>query len=214
MSPRTAQSAPRTALTRKPSGIALLVLLGFIGLVAALFIVGFAGNLDRQNQTDDRTANALAQAKEALIGYAANYPDEHPGRVFGFLPCPDTDGSGTGGEGTAVSTCGSKDVTVIGRLPWKTLELPPLRDGSGECLWYAVSGTFKNNTPTDLMNWDTNGLIEVMAPDGTNCAVGGSGSTADPSRRAAAVVFAAGALLPGQDRSLASTNPPSICGGN
>ncbi len=199
-------------MTRKPSGVALLAVLGLLGLLAALFVAGFAGNIFRQNQTDQRTADALAQAKAALIGYAANYPDEHPGRVFGYLPCPDRDG-GTG-EGTADTSCGGTDVTVIGRLPWKTLELPPWRDGDGECLWYAVSGNFKNNPSTSLMGWDTNSLITIMAPDGSNLAAGGSGSTAIPTRRAAAVIFATGAILPGQDRSLAAINPPANCGGN
>lgn len=204
--------ALKATVARRPSGVALLALLGLLGLVAVLFFAGIAGNLVRQNETDQRTADALAQAKEALIGYAANYPDEHSGRVFGYLPCPDRDGGI--GEGTADTACGSQDVTVIGRLPWKTLELPPLRDGDGECLWYAVSGNFKNSPSTDLMNWDTNGLITVMAPDGSNFAAGGSGSTAIPTRRAAAVIFAPGAILPGQDRSLAATNPPTTCGGN
>ena len=199
-------------MTRRPSGIALLVLLGLLGLVAALFVAKFAGNLTRQNETGQRTADALAQAKEALVGYAANYPDEHPGRVFGYLPCPDRDGGA--GEGTADTACGGTDVTVIGRLPWKTLELPPLRDGDGECLWYAVSGNFKNNPPTGLMNWDTNGLITIMAPDGSNFVAGGSGGATIPTRRAAAVIFAPGAILPGQDRSLSATNPPTTCGGN
>lgn len=209
---REIRHASRATASQRPSGVALLALLGLLALIAALFVAGLAGNLSRENETSQRTTDALAQAKEALIGYAANYPDEHPGRVFGYLPCPDRDG-GTG-EGTADTTCGSTDVTVIGRLPWKTLELPPLRDGDGECLWYAVSGNFKNNPPTALMNWDTNGLIAVMTPDGSNFAAGGSGSTAIPTRRAVAVIFAPGAILPGQDRSLAATNPPSTCGGN
>ena len=196
----------------RQSGLGLIVVLVLIGLLVGVLVVGLTGDLVRQNDRESRTTDALAKAKEALVGYAANYPDEHAGRVFGYLPCPDTDGSG--GEGTTVTTCGSKDVTVIGRLPWKTLELPPLRDGDGECLWYAVSGTFKNNTPTDLMNWDTNGLITIMAPDGANYVSGGSGGAGIPTRRAAAVIFAPGAILPGQDRSLGATNPPSICGGN
>ena len=32
-----------------------------------------------------------------------------------------------------------------GRLPWKTLAIPDLRDGAGERLWYAVSVRFKRN---------------------------------------------------------------------
>ena len=193
-------------------GIALIIVLVLLGLLVGVLAIGFTGDLVRQNDKERRTTDALAKAKEALIGYAANYRDEHPGQVFGYLPCPDVDGNP--GEGTAKTACGVTDATVIGRLPWKTLELPPLRDGDDECLWYAVSGDFKNNPQTGLMNWDTNGLIEIMAPDGTNFAAGGSGSTAIPTRRAAAVIFAAGAILPGQDRSLAMTYPPTICSGN
>jgi hypothetical protein len=33
----------------------------------------------------------------------------------------------------------------MGRLPRKTPGLDALKDGSGECLWYAVSGTYKNS---------------------------------------------------------------------
>lgn len=192
----------------------MLALLALLGLLAGMFVIGLAGNLARQNETGQRTAEALAQAKEALIGYAANYRDSNPGEVFGYLPCPDISTSGTEGSAeTSASQCASKDVTAIGRLPWRTLGLPPLRDGDGECLWYAVSGNFKANVnKTDLMNWDTNGLIEIMAPDGTKFVAGGSGATADPTRRAVAVIFAPGAILSGQDR--APTSPPQSCGGN
>ncbi len=34
---------------------------------------------------------------------------------------------------------------MIGRLPWRTLGLEPLRDGNGECLWYAVSGSHQRH---------------------------------------------------------------------
>ncbi|HZP91717.1 MAG TPA: hypothetical protein VFB20_02380, partial [Burkholderiales bacterium] len=194
--------------------MAILATVGLLGLLIILLVIGFTSDLLRRNYKDRQTSAALAQAKEALIGYAANYRDTHPGQVFGYLPCPDMDGAGFGGEGGAEGSCGAKDVTAIGRLPWKTLGLPPLRDGDEECLWYAVSGNFKNNPQTNLMNWDTNGLIEVMAPDGVNFVAGGSGATAVPTVRAAAAIFAAGAILPGQDRSLATTNPPTTCGGN
>ena len=49
-------------------------MLGLLALIAALFVAEFAGTPIRRNEADQRTANALAQAKEALIGYAANYP--------------------------------------------------------------------------------------------------------------------------------------------
>ena len=107
---------------------------------------------------------------------------------------------------------------MIGRLPWRTLGLPPLKDKNGECLWYAVSGNFKSNPKTNhLMNWDTNGLIEVMAADGSNFIAGAS-----MVNRAVAVIFSPGPILaldPStpqvlQDRSLSGANPPTVCGGN
>jgi hypothetical protein len=178
-----------------------------LGLVIGLLVISFARNPAGNGAINPRTIHALAQAREALLGYSTTYRDTHPGEAFGYLPCPDL-GSGT--EGQAATACGGTDVTVIGRLPWKTLDLPPLRDASGECLWYAISGNYKNNPKTsDLLNRDTNGLIEVMAADGTGFIAG-----AVPTQRAVAVVFAPGAILPGQDRSLAATNPPTVCGGN
>ncbi len=211
----TAQSANRNANVGQ-SGFVLLGLVALLGLAVALFVIGVTENLARSNNVDRQTAQALAEAKRALIGYAATYRDRNADEVFGYLPCPDMSTSGIEGSAeTSASGCATKDVTVIGRLPWRTLDLEPLRDGHGECLWYAVSGNFKANlNKTDLMNWDNNGLIEIMAPDGTNFVAGGSGTSADPTMRAAAVIFAPGAILPGQDRALPGTSPPQICGGN
>ena len=183
------------------------MLMMMLGVAMGLLVLGYAGSVQGNNVVDERTALALSQAREALIGYATTYRDTHPGEVFGYLPCPDTGG---GNEGEAASACGARDVTVIGRLPWKTLDLPPLRDATGECLWYALSGNYKNNPKTgDLFNRDTNGLIEVMAADGTTFIAG-----SDPTRRAIAVLFAPGAVLPGQDRTFDSITSPTICGGN
>jgi hypothetical protein len=180
--------------------------MALLGLAMGVLVFGHMRNVQRDSTADGRSVLAMAQAREALIGYAATYRDLHPNEVFGYLPCPDR---GTGVEGQAQSACGGADVTVIGRLPWKTLDLPPLRDASGECLWYAVSGNFKYNPKTaDLMNRDSNGLIEVMAADGTGFVAGAS-----PQHRAIAVVFSPGAILPGQDRALATANPPTVCGG-
>ena len=140
MSPKV--SRDHQGHVKQQRGIALLLVLSLLGLLAVVLVIGFTGDLTRQNKRQQQTADALARAKDALIGYAANYRDDHPDQVFGYLPCPDM--NGIAGEGIANPACGTEDVTVIGRLPWKSLELPPLRDGDGECLWYAVSGNFKN----------------------------------------------------------------------
>lgn len=85
---------------------------------------------------------ALAQAREALVVHAAERPPV-TGVGPGFLPCPDLDD-----DGWAEATCGSLagdrgQAERLGRLPWKTLGLPDLRDGHGERLWYAVSTRYK-----------------------------------------------------------------------
>ena len=175
-------------------GIALLALLALVGLGAAIALLAMANPLPGELRREEVTRKALAKAKEALIAYATTYGDEHPGQVPGYLPCPDLGAAGIGGEGGAEASCGAANTTIIGRLPWKTLGIEPLRDGYGECLWYAVSGTFKNNPKTELMNWDTLGQIEVYASDGISLIAG-----SQPEDRAAAVIFAPGVAL-GQDR--------------
>jgi hypothetical protein len=199
--------SPRT--TRKPqTGVAATVLLALAGLLIALLVIGLAGSLSRQQEADRQTGEALAQAKVALLGYATTYLERQGTGTdqFGYLPCPDTVVSAIP-EGNEESTCGARDVTSIGRLPWKSLALPPLRDSASECLWYAVSGNFKAGTKSHLLNWDSNALIEVLAPDGTTRLAGST-----PTNRAAAVVFGPGAVLPGQDRTSLAGTP--TCSGN
>lgn len=189
--------------TRPPSnpknqhGSAILIILAIIGLGAAFLLVNALNKANQQTERDKITAAALAQAKEALIGYAATYRDSHSssGPVFGYLPCPATDGNGS-----AAGSCGSKDVTLIGLLPWKTLGLPPLRDSSGECLWYAISGDFKNNPKTTLMNWDTAGQLIVNDAGGTTLASG-----------VAVVIFSPHGVIGNQNRLPAA---PTECNGN
>lgn len=179
--------------------VILLVLAGLAGMV------GMLGRSTAISERDKKTAEALAQAKEALISYATTYSDTHSGAVSGYVPCPDAGSSSA--EGIAATSCGGRDVSVIGRLPWKSLGLPPLVDANAECLWYVAAGSHKNNTKSSFMNWDTNGLLEVMASDGTTYMTGSM-----PENRAVAVVFSPGAVLGGQDRTPAVTAP--VCGGN
>jgi type II secretory pathway pseudopilin PulG len=198
----------------KQQGAILIIML-------VILIIGFAAilvnslSLSRvKNTRNENTTAVLAQAKDALIGFAVTYGDTHSNSVHGFLPCPDTDGNNglqmegseeTGGGSTcAPSNPGNIDVSVIGRLPWKTLGLTTLRDGDGECLWYVVSGTYKDNPKTGMMNWDTNGQLQTYGPDGTLLA-----------NQVVAVIIAPGAAQSGQNRSDPSTPPVApVCGGN
>lgn len=197
----------------KLKGSVLLLMLVLMTAMATLLI----STLSKANHRigrDKITAAALAQAKEALIGYAVAYPERHLvlGSIVyvpGHLPCPD---KGTGTEGNEPGSCSGKGISAIGRLPWKTLGLPPLRDGAGECLWYAVSGSFKANTNPDLLNWDSDGQFQILAEDGTTIIAGTSDTNYDGTHPVA-VIFSAGAILPGQNRTPAASGVDE-CGGN
>jgi len=197
----TEQAQPPVVFGRE-RGIALLALLALVVLGATLALLAMSNPRPLELERDQVTNKALAQAKEALIAFAASYPDTHPNHVPGYLPCPDR--AGANPEGSEEPNCDPMNVTVIGRLPWKKLGMAPLRDGSGECLWYAVSGTFKNNPKTELMNWDILGQIEVYGPDGVTLLAG-----SQPENRAAAVIFAPGVAL-GQERQHDQL-PGTIC---
>ena len=182
-------------------GAALLIMLVIMVTgVSAVLVNSLSSSTVKMAQQQNTTA-ALAQAKEALISYAVAYGDTHSNQVNGYLPCPDTD---ILPEGSSTTSCGNKNVSIIGRLPWRTLDLSALRDGNDECLWYAVSGTYKSMSKTDWMNWDTNGQLRVYAPDGT--------LLTQPDNQVVAIIFAPGPTLPGQDRSAGTTAP--VCGGN
>jgi hypothetical protein len=142
-----------------------------------------------------------------LLGYAVTYRDGdgHGDQVFGYLPCPDSsDKSGIfhPGDGSAAGNCGKAGEAAIGLLPYRSLQLPDLRDGDGNCLWYAVSGSHKHNpkgsdavTPI-LLNWDARGQFQVRDSSG-NLLV----APDDAEGGAVAVIIAPGAALSGQVRT-------------
>lgn len=186
----------------RPAGagliLAIVLLLAVAGAAAAIAMSAQATSVQRARISE----RALAQAREALIAHAAERPitrEVGPG----YLPCPDTDD-----DGWAEATCGSLSGHLgqaerLGRLPWKTLGLPDLRDGHGERLWYAVSTRHKGllncaaSAPCrDMAPAAALGTITVRDPGG---AVLHDGTAADPARAAdggaAAVVIAPGAPL-------------------
>lgn len=189
--------------TNRQNGFALLVLVVLLGL-AAIFVVvdrlNAAAVLREYSQTD---RVVLTQAKEALVGYAATYRDTHssvPPPVFGYLPCPASDGNGI-----AASSCGSGASAAIGFLPFRTLNLPDLRDSAGECLWYAVSGRVKNSPAQLPLNWDVQGQFTITK----GAATGPVLATPNPlDGGPIAVVIAPGRSLSGQVRTTAD----SVCG--
>ncbi len=191
-------------------GAALLIMLLVLILGGAAL---FSRNLSSQLPAASRArANAelLADAKEALLGYATTWDATHPGEL-GFLPCPDLDATGLLGEGEAHELlCGLPYTSVLGRFPWRTLGLDPGRTRGGECLWYAVSGSWKAGglAKPALLNEDSSGQFRVLAADGTTII---AGSTA--AERPVAIIIAPGQPLPGQAR-LTLPSGVNQCGGN
>ena len=193
-------------IPRHERGAALLIILTIIGIGAAFLLVSALNKANQRIERDKITAAALAQAKEALIGFAASVDISTTGRP-GDLPCPDIDNDGIAETGCGNASGSTGQNLRLGRLPWKSLGLPDLRDGHGERLWYAVSNNFKKNTRTSTLNSDTPGTITVRDSTGT-IVNDGTGSTA-----AIAVIISPGSALTRQDgvsqvRDAANANNP------
>jgi len=155
---------------KRQRGAALMVMLVILSMGASAMLLSSLNSVTPRLARDRVTAAALAQAKEALIGYAAN--SSKPGQ----LPCPENTSSiGYPLEGQAKSSC---SLPAIGRLPWRTLGLGPLSDGNGELLWYVISPGFR----TSPINSDTPAQLTV---DGI-------------PNSAVAIVFSAGSPINGQ----------------
>jgi hypothetical protein len=174
----------------------VLVAVGVFGAMAAWV----ASDPPPSKQSINR--QVLAQAREALLAYVAVSGD--PAKMLTDktrLPCPDRIGDGV--ADTSASTCLATGETAFGLLPWSTLGLPPLRDADGECLWYAVSGDFKDAAPAATVrpvNADTDGRITVSDEAGRTLAT-----------QLVAVVFAPGTNLTQQARNAMAGGADKPC---
>lgn len=174
---------------RAQKGAALLIILVMLivgGAYVALTGLN-AATADVKLRREQSNAAVLRQAKDALIAWSAMYASQGPGH----LPCPDRDNDGAS-EGAA---CGAFD-TRIGRLPWRTLGLPDLRDASGERLWYVLSANFINGAGRPV-NSDTPGTLQVTG--------------AAPASSVVAIIFAPGAIVTKADGTLQNRSGATPC---
>ncbi len=188
-----------TAAASGERGFALIVILSLAALISA-YLIATVLNLTGAglaNAREERSMNALRQAKAALIAYAASEQWQlYKGQATkqpGSLPCPDTDD-----DGDSDGLC-SNILERIGRLPWKSIGADDLSDASGERLWYAVSSNFRKLSGTTVINSDTQGLLTVTG-------------TA-PASNVVAIVFAPGPPVLGQDRSTGHNDPAAYLEG-
>lgn len=164
-------------------GVALLALLVLVGVAASLVIVSVASSSAQERDRHEHSLRAMGMIRDALIARAAgdlNRP--------GSLPCPDYDGDGVA-DG---SLCTSP---YIGWVPWRTLDLPDLRDSAGERFWYALSAEFRDHSSLGALNSETVGSLTA---DGN----------ANP--KYVAVVLAPNAPLPAQTRDPANTDAMAV----
>lgn len=197
MIPRGRAPAPAAPRNR---GFALIAFVLLLVLVAG-YVVAAALNRtgsELASAREERTMNALRQAKAALIAYAASEQWQlgcgSPPCHFqpGALPCPDRNN-----DGASDGIC-PNSLTRIGRLPWRTIGSDDLKDASGEELWYVVSPAFVKNWGTTVINSDVQGQLSV-----TGIA---------PAANVVAIVFAPGNIVQNQTRdptNAAAYNDPA-----
>jgi len=162
----------------------IMLVIMVVGTVAIL--VSTLNSSALQIARDKTTADALAKAKDALVGYAASNATR-PGE----LPCPDLNNDGV------QDACASPN--LVGWLPWKTLGLPELRDANGDHLWYAVSDAFRPGSTAALTS-DTPSAYPASV---LSLKDGVSGTQIE--NNVVAIVFSPGTPL-GQTRSLNDNN--------
>jgi len=184
-------------VSARERGFSLLILVAILAMGTIFALVAglnkSAGALAlARNQ---KSYAALAQARAALIADAVA-DNNRPGSLL----CPDLDNDGVS-DAYAGNECPGYVVgsnVYLGRLPWRSLGLPDLRDGSGERLWYAVSRDWAKNPscrPNCPLTSDTFGELTV-----TGIA---------PVSNAVAIIFAPGAVLGSQVRDTANQNTAS-----
>lgn len=171
-------------LRRKQRGAALMIMIVILVTGVASALVGALSTTALKNARQETTSNALAQANDALIGRAVSNNN-----MPGSLLCPDTDD-----DGSAELLSGNDCPSYIGRLPWRTLNLPDLRDGSNERLWYALSASFRDDDSARPLNSNTKGTLLVYSADGVT-------PQTEAGYNAVAVIFSPGIVLGSQTRS-------------
>lgn len=167
---------------RSQVGAAMILFLTVLVLGVAWYTVGALGKAARSEADKEiATGKALQAAKLALLAYvarnAADSSEDHPGR----LPCPEHEWhvglpgkEGVMGPSVGLPSpgWGTGNCASIGRLPWRTLGVDQIRDGSGELLWYAVtpgiwsllaSATTLNINPGTLGQLDVDGQANAAA---------------------------------------------------
>lgn len=195
---------------RGERGVALLAIVVFLALLATVYAAGRLGDANDRERRANRTAQALASARQALIAYAATDDVRASGAAEqvrpGSLPCPDANGDGRLTVG--VDIIGGACKVYVGRVPWNRLGIPPPVDDAGEVLWYALSPQYRDAgtlEPDAVSHLTQGGLVHPDAPGVLSITEQPGGAT---QAGLVAIVFSPGPALGNQVRSGAGATDP------
>ncbi len=155
------------------AGFALLlmivVLIGVASIGLSSILTNSVKHSNEQRSAENR--KILLEAKEVLLSYAVDYALTADFGDIGELPCPDAAPNlppllpVNAREGVPDNVCSLQGANTIGYFPFKRLDKGKFEDSVGECLWYVVSGAYKNS-PDDLRNWDSLGYLNLVDESG------------------------------------------------
>lgn len=198
---------PCASYDKQRGAILLVLLLVFMVAGAGLVLWQLNAGQSIQNQHAQKNTVALQQAKSALLAWALSHqttatvptPITSAGNLI-ELPCPDNFSPSASDAGASTYNCYSQR---LGRLPWRTLGIPPLVDAQGERLWYAVSEEFLQygNHDPNLLNQSLPLNADNM---NNNFIVYQEDGITPLASDVVAVIFAPDASLEGQLRSAES----------
>jgi hypothetical protein len=144
----------------KQEGAALLVFILVLVMGSTYMLIKGLNENMRKDYTPQKNAEVLQIAKNALLSFAATYPDyaDLDGGP-GYLPCPDRNNNGE-----PETNCAYGTGTTVGRLPdrYSRLGIPELKDSSGERLWYVISENYRYGASKEIPhNSNTQGTLSV-----------------------------------------------------
>lgn len=133
---------------RRQRGAALLLLLAVASIGFAALLIGAFGRSGVERLREQRTLDRLAQANDALIGYAA---------LHGRLPRPAVSAT----DGRESDEACEDEAACSGFLPWVTLGVPG-EDSWGKRLRYSVTPLY---TRVPILRISAFGTKQVLTRD-------------------------------------------------
>jgi hypothetical protein len=178
-------------LNHKQSGIVLIVFTIILALAAIAYFIKISDPVALQAARDDKNAQFLAQAKQALISHSVSraLATERPGDMprpdyfpANELPLLNYDGNSETGcvevdalnlPITPLNLITTGNLRCLGRLPWRSIGLtipnPSENDIAGSMPWYAVSANLVDPTCLAALNPNTLNLVNNPPPAPLDC---------------------------------------------